>query len=90
MKRLSGLDASFLYFETPKQLLHVCGLLVLQPDSIPDGYTFTSMKERMERQGIAHDAIVMNVDEGVGPLGLRRPDRAEPDEVVRGQRGEPR
>ena len=31
MKRLSGLDASFLYLETPEQLLHVCGLLVLDP-----------------------------------------------------------
>ena len=50
MKRLSGLDASFLYLETPTQLLHVCGLLVLDPDSIPDGYTFASMKERMARQ----------------------------------------
>ena len=50
MKRLSGLDASFLYLETSTQLLHVCGLLVLQPDSIPDGYSFTSMKERMARQ----------------------------------------
>jgi diacylglycerol O-acyltransferase len=50
MKRLSGLDASFLYLETSTQLLHVCGLLVLQPESVPDGYSFTSMKERMARQ----------------------------------------
>ena len=27
MDRLSGLDASFLYFETPAHLMHVCGLL---------------------------------------------------------------
>jgi diacylglycerol O-acyltransferase len=50
MKRLSGLDASFLYLETSTQLLHVCGLLVLDPDSIPDGYKFARMKERMARQ----------------------------------------
>jgi diacylglycerol O-acyltransferase / wax synthase len=50
MKRLSGLDASFLYLETPSQLLHVCGLLVLQPDSVPGGYSFSAMKERMARQ----------------------------------------
>ena len=31
MDRLSGLDASFLYFETPAHLMHVCGLLVLDP-----------------------------------------------------------
>ncbi len=53
MKRLSGLDASFLYLETSTQLLHVCGLLVLQPDSIPGGYTFASMKELMDRQARA-------------------------------------
>ncbi len=53
MKRLSGLDASFLYLETSTQLLHVCGLLVLQPESIPDGYSFVSMKERMDLQARA-------------------------------------
>lgn len=47
MKRLSGLDASFLYFETPEQLLHVCGLVVLDPETIPGGYTFASMKAAM-------------------------------------------
>ena len=50
MKQLSGLDASFLYLETPSQLLHVCGLMVLQPESIPDGYSFASMKDKMARQ----------------------------------------
>src|SRR5690349_4025510 len=40
MKRLSGLDASFLYFETPEQLLHVCGLVLLDPETIPGGYSF--------------------------------------------------
>ena len=29
MQRLSGLDAGFLYLETPSQLLHICGLIVL-------------------------------------------------------------
>ena len=31
MDRLSGLDASFLYLETPAQLMHVCGVIVLDP-----------------------------------------------------------
>lgn len=53
MKRLSGLDASFLYFETPAQLLHVCGLMVLQPASIPDGYSFASMKQKMADTALA-------------------------------------
>ncbi len=48
MKRLSGLDASFLYFETPEQLLHVCGLVLLDPETIPGGYSFAAMKKEME------------------------------------------
>ena len=48
MKRLSGLDASFLYFETPEQLLHVCGVVVLDPATIPGGYTFATMRDAME------------------------------------------
>ena len=53
MKRLSGLDASFLYFETPSQLLHVCGLIVLQPESIPGGYDFESMRAEMTQRVLA-------------------------------------
>lgn len=50
MKRLSGLDASFLYFETSTQLLHVCGLVVVRPDSMPGGYTFAAMREEIGRR----------------------------------------
>ena len=47
MDRLSGLDASFLYLETPAQMLHVCGIIVLDPSTMPDGYTFDGMKEEL-------------------------------------------
>ncbi|QIK66219.1 wax ester/triacylglycerol synthase family O-acyltransferase [Nocardioides sp. HDW12B] len=50
MKRLSGLDASFLYLETSTQLLHVCGVFVLQPDSIPGGYSFATMRAELGRR----------------------------------------
>jgi diacylglycerol O-acyltransferase / wax synthase len=50
MDRLSGLDASFLYLETPEQLMHVCGLIVLDPSTMPDGYTFDSFKREIERR----------------------------------------
>lgn len=40
MQRLSGLDASFLYLETPAQPLHICGLLMLDPATVPGGYDF--------------------------------------------------
>ena len=35
MERLSGLDASFLYLESSAQLMHVCGLLLLDPATMP-------------------------------------------------------
>jgi WS/DGAT/MGAT family acyltransferase len=50
MDRLSGLDASFLYFETPAHLMHVCGLLVLDSSTIPDGYSFASMRDSLRRR----------------------------------------
>ncbi len=48
MRQLSGLDASFLYFETPEQMLHVCGLLVLDKESVPGGYSFAAMRDAIE------------------------------------------
>ena len=47
MKRLSGLDASFLYFETPEQLLHVCGLILIDPETMPQGYSYRTMRADM-------------------------------------------
>ncbi len=40
MKRLSGMDASFLYMETPSAHSHVVGTIVLDPSTSPDGYSF--------------------------------------------------
>lgn len=48
MERLSGLDASFLYLETSTQLMHVCGLMVLDPSTMPQGYTFELLKQAIE------------------------------------------
>ena len=36
MKRLTGLDASFLYMETPTTFMHVSSLMVLDPSTAPD------------------------------------------------------
>ena len=53
MDRLSGLDASFLYLETPEQLMHVCGLIVLDPSTMPGGYSFDALQEEIDRR--VHD-----------------------------------
>jgi len=47
MDRLSGLDASFLYLETPAQLMHVCGVIVLDPATMPGGYTFDALRDQI-------------------------------------------
>src|ERR1700754_3898130 len=47
MQRLSGLDASFLYLETPKQPLHVCSILELDTSTIPGGYTFDRLRDAL-------------------------------------------
>ncbi|HET6165251.1 MAG TPA: wax ester/triacylglycerol synthase family O-acyltransferase [Marmoricola sp.] len=48
MERLSGLDASFLYLESSAQLMHVCGVLLLDPSTTPGGYSFAGMKDVLE------------------------------------------
>lgn len=50
MQRLSGLDASFLYFETRSQLLHVCGLVIVDPSTMKGGYSFDAMKAELGRR----------------------------------------
>ena len=50
MDRLSGLDASFLYLETPAQLMHVCGVIVLDPSTMPEGYSYASLRDELERR----------------------------------------
>ena len=53
MDRLSGLDANFLYLETPEQLMHVCGVIVIDPSTMPDGYSFDAMKQGIDER--VHD-----------------------------------
>ena len=50
MHRLSGLDASFLYLETSSQLLHVCGLVVVDPSTMPGGYSFHNLATELARR----------------------------------------
>ena len=47
LQRLSGLDASFLYLETPTQPLHVCSVLELDAATIPGGYSFKRLREHL-------------------------------------------
>jgi diacylglycerol O-acyltransferase / wax synthase len=44
MERLSALDATFLYFETPPQHQHVSAVMVIDPSTVPGGYSFEKLK----------------------------------------------
>ena len=48
MERLSGLDASFLYFETPSMHMHVAMTAIFDPSTMPGGYDFATIKEFIE------------------------------------------
>jgi diacylglycerol O-acyltransferase / wax synthase len=45
MQRLTGLDAGFLYMETPSSYMHVAGLAVFDPSAVPGGWTIERIKE---------------------------------------------
>jgi diacylglycerol O-acyltransferase / wax synthase len=47
MERLSGLDASFLYIESPTQPLHVCSILELDTSTVPGGYSFEHLRDEL-------------------------------------------
>jgi diacylglycerol O-acyltransferase len=44
MERLSGLDASFLYLETPALHMHVSMAAVFDPATVPGGYSFDKVR----------------------------------------------
>jgi WS/DGAT/MGAT family acyltransferase len=44
-ERLTGLDASFLYMETPTLHMHVAMAAVFDPSTVPDGYSFRNIRK---------------------------------------------
>jgi diacylglycerol O-acyltransferase / wax synthase len=45
MKRLAGIDATFLYAETPSMHMHVTGVILLDPSTMPGGYSADTVKQ---------------------------------------------
>ncbi len=50
MQRLTGMDATFLYMETPTMPMHVTGVYVYDPSSRPGGYGYDQIKAEIERR----------------------------------------
>ncbi|MDQ6526571.1 wax ester/triacylglycerol synthase family O-acyltransferase [Nocardioides sp. LHD-245] len=71
MDRLSGLDASFLYLETPAQLMHVCAVMVLDPATMTAPYSFAAMQREIDLRVRDVPGFTRKV-RGV-PLGLDHP-----------------
>ncbi|MCR1781445.1 wax ester/triacylglycerol synthase family O-acyltransferase [Nocardioides carbamazepini] len=71
MDRLSGLDASFLYLETPAQLMHVCAVMVLDPATMTASYSFAAMQREIDLRVRDVPGFTRKV-RGV-PLGLDHP-----------------
>jgi diacylglycerol O-acyltransferase len=46
-ERLTGLDALFLYAETPSMPMHVAVTAILDPSTVPGGYTFEKMRDHL-------------------------------------------
>jgi len=71
MRRLSGLDAAFLYFETPTMHMHVTGTVVLDPSTMPGGYSFGRIREvlasRLHLMPLFRERVAMV------PFGLAHP-----------------
>jgi diacylglycerol O-acyltransferase / wax synthase len=47
MQRLSGMDTAFLYMETPTSHMQVHAVLVLDPSTVPGGYSFEKIKAHL-------------------------------------------
>jgi WS/DGAT/MGAT family acyltransferase len=45
---MSGLDASFLYLETPSMHMHVCATVIFDPATAPGGYSFGRVRQLVE------------------------------------------
>jgi WS/DGAT/MGAT family acyltransferase len=50
MRRLSGLDAGFLYMETPTLHMHTLKISVVDPATVPGGYSFDKVNETLSER----------------------------------------
>ena len=71
MQRLGGLDAAFLYFETPTMHMHVGGLMLVDPSTMSKPYNFADLRAYIDGRmplvpGFRRKLVPM-------PLNLARP-----------------
>jgi diacylglycerol O-acyltransferase len=77
MQRLSGLDASFLYLETPSQPLHVCSILEVDTSTMPGGYSFERLRDELAARMTSIPELRQKLTDN--PLNLDHPAWVEDD-----------
>ena len=79
MKQMSGQDAAFLYGETPNWHMHVSGLIIIDPSTHPDGWSFERFQKLLiERIPEVPQLRYKLVDV---PFGLDRPGWTEDEDL---------
>lgn len=71
MQRLSGVDAAFLYMETPAQHMHGVGVVIVDPSTIPGGYDFEATRAEFVRRILTLPAFRRRLVQF--PFGLDHP-----------------
>lgn len=71
MQRLNGVDSAFLSLETPTMHMHIVGVILLDPSTVPGGYSFEGLKRlivsRLHRLPPFHRRV------RYVPLGIEHP-----------------
>src|SRR3954452_15879113 len=71
MQRLTGMDATFLYMETPSSYMHVAGLMILDPSEVEGGFSMDDMTSFYESR--LHLAAPFRRRLVEIPMGLHHP-----------------
>ena len=78
MKRMSGVDAAFLYGETPAWHMHVSAVMLIDPSATPGGFSVERFKERIAQRLHLVPQFRWRLLEV--PLGLDRPGWVDHDD----------
>jgi len=77
--RLSGLDAAYLSAETPGNHLHLMAVMILDPDTVPGGYSFESLRDFIGERLSLVPPLRRRIVEV--PFGIDRPRWVELEDV---------
>ena len=71
MRQMSGQDAAFLYGETPNWHMHVSALMVLDPSTCPDGWSFPRFKRLLVDPMLRHGVLPLAIATMALAIGIK-------------------